>query len=101
MQRWLKSREARGLKTTMVGSTFAIVNEESFTDYDKHRQQYREQSPHCRVVPQCELLLFYMLEKEYAVKQIKEHGQTYYVLSYEEFNDLATWVYRKRNISPN
>lgn len=53
VQRWLKSRTARGLKNTMVG-TFVIVDEESFTDYDKHRQFYQQQSPNSQVIPKCE-----------------------------------------------
>ena len=96
IQRWLKSRTARGLKDTMVG-TFVIVNEEIFTDYDKHRQFYRRQSPNSQVIPKCELLLSWMAEEECPIEQLTEYGETYYVLSSNQFDKLATWVYRRRH----
>ena len=100
VQRWLKSRTARGLTTTLVqGSTFAIVDEVSFTDYDAHRKKYQQQNPQSRVIPKCELLLSWMVNEEEwpAVQELKEYDETYYCLSYEQFDKLVTWVYRKMN----
>ena len=57
----MKSRTAKG-RTIKTTRSFAVVDEESFNDYDEHRLLYRKENPNSRIVPVCDLLLYWMAE---------------------------------------
>ena len=95
VQRWMKSRTAKG-RTIKTTRSFAVVDEESFNDYDEHRLLYRKENPNSRIVPVCDLLLYWMAERELPITQFNENGEKYCILSDSEFDMLALWVEEKR-----
>ena len=95
VQRWMKSRTAKG-RTIKTTRSFAVVDEELFNDYDEHRLLYRKENPNSRIVPVCDLLLYWMAERELPITQFNENGEKYCILSDSEFDMLALWVEEKR-----
>ena len=75
-----------------MSGDFVIVNDTSFSDFDQHRQLYRQQHPRSVVIPQCTLIMHWMAETEYSLCDVEEHGHTYFVLDFEQFEELAWWT---------
>ena len=72
-----------------VSGSFAVVDENTFSDYDNFRKLNYTRSI---LVPMSKVLLHWMAESQCVVEEVKEYGHAYYKLNESEFEELAYWV---------
>ena len=69
--------------------TFVIVDDMSFEDFDTHRKFYRKHNPSSEAIAECHLLLYWIAQTHPHVCTAVEYGQTYYILTDQEIEELA------------